>query len=601
MTSKTLSSKRNVPLGIFLWGLKKNSVLMIIGTVLALLASPGLLLAGYFHSLEEARLYSYVSSFDPELYNIAGEVLIALGAIGLVVLFTAMNQRHLHSKKASDLWNALPISHGSLLLSRALTVLVSTCIPVTASYIGKIAASLLMPALGVSWTNALYGYGFILLFIFICTGMATLFAVACGNTFDMIASLLVINGGWPAIVAIFESQASSLLTGYIPGSGFEQFFLLSPFARAVTRPFFQLSPVDAAVHYTLWGVFGLLMFVAAFLLCRVRKNECSGSSYAYSALPVACQCAVGICAGFILALIFTLGNLLVHGEAINLPFYLFFVIGTLLGAIIYGAIAFRGFKTVLRSLLIGGIVSVISLGTVTAMAFGGFGFETRLPAEKMIESVRLNASYLSGYADVTFTEPEEIHAVYELHRQIVADIQSGRYAPNEDADISYEMDRSVHYSYQIEYTLSAGHTMRRRYPLSEAEYGDALRQILSSKTYLNRTEPVLKAGDINFAEYNFSLSSENIPGSYLELTGAELKQLIAAYRQDLEAVTPDNYQFNADIMVQAYPVRGGQSEFSNDAFMRIKSNYSHCIAYLHESGLWERLEDSGGSGWYLED
>jgi hypothetical protein len=594
MTSKTLSAKRNVPLGIFLWGLKKNSVLMIIGTVLAFLASPGFLLAGYFRSVEENALYGYNSVFDPQPYSLAGEVLIALGAIGLVVLFTAMNQRHLHSKKAADLWGALPITHGGLVLTRALTVLVSTILPVTISYIGKIAVCLLIPELGLGWMSALYAYGFVLLFIFICTGMATLFAVVCGNTFDMIASLLVINGGWPAVVAIFTSQASELLTGYVAGSSFEQFFLLSPFARAVTHPFFDLNPMDAAVHYTLWGGFGLLMFAAAFLLCRVRKNECSGSSYAYTALPVACQCAVGICCGFVTALIFTLGNLSARDGGINLSFYCFFVIGTLLGVMIYGAIVSRGFKTVLRSLLTGGIVAAVSLGTVTAMAFGGFGFETRLPSEKLVESVRFNASYLSNYEDVVFTEPEDIHAVYALHSRIVEDIRNGDYGEDTDSHTSYDAlypeDSPSLYSYEITYTLSAGQTMARRYQLSESRYGEALRQILASDIYLEATEPVFHLGDSEFSSHSFELSGWS--GGYLELTRDEARQLAEAYRRDLEAVTPESYAFDEEYLVNAYPVGGGYSELSDGALMRIKSNYSESMAYLNESGILGRMDDA---------
>lgn len=273
MTSKTLSAKHNVPLNIFLWGLKKNSVLIIISTVLALLVSPGFLLTSYFRILEQKIQYGFSDRFNAESYSTAEEVLIAVGAIGLILLFTAMNQRHLHSKKASDLWNALPITHGGLLLTRALTVLISTAIPVTISYAAKTAALLLIPEIGLEWQVCLYGYGFLLLFILICTGMATLFAVICGNTFDMLASLVIVNVGWPAIVAIFNRQAIDLLTGYISGPDYEIYFLLSPFARAATHAFLPLSPMEAAVHYTLWGIFGLLMFAAAALLCQMRKKS----------------------------------------------------------------------------------------------------------------------------------------------------------------------------------------------------------------------------------------------------------------------------------------------------------------------------------------
>lgn len=276
------------------------------------------------------------------------------------------------------------------------------------------------------------------------------------------------------------------------------------------------------------------------------------------------------------------------------------MIGALLGAIIYGAIAARGFKTVLRSLLTGGMVSVIGLGTVTAMAFGGFGFETRLPSEKLIESVSFNASYFSNYQDITLTQPEDIHAVYELHSRVVEDIQNDQYNENlhTPENEMYVTDASPLYSYVIEYTLLSGHTMSRRYQLSEYRYETELRQILASENFLKASETVLNISDADFENRGFYLYDDG--NGYLEFTREETRQLAAAYRQDLETVTPENYDFDTYITVDVYSTRDDVSNLGNGTLMRIKSNYRHSIAYLSESGILKRLEESAGEYSYTD-
>ena len=252
----------------------------------------------------------------------------------------------------------------------------------------------------------------------------------------------------------------------------------------------------------------LLSLVAAFLLYRRRKSERSGDSYAYKFIYIVCAIIVGIVGAYLVGVLFSDGN-------INLIFWIFTVVGGLLAAVTFGAINDRGFKTVKKSLIIGGVSVVCLALTAPTLWSGFFGYSTRIPSAERVKSATVSFSWY----EIDFTDPD---LIFKLHSEIVQD------GANND-----------NYDYlDISYTLKNGKSFKRAFYVDYNDYIDALLEIYRS----DENKASIEKQFNSFSENNLAISlysDENtVDGLYL--TPAELTQLKEAYIKDISSATANS-------------------------------------------------------------
>ena len=238
---------------------------------------------------------------------------------------------------------------------------------------------------------------------------------------------------------------------------------------------------------------------------RRRKRKKSGVSYAYKFIYIVCALVVGIVGAYLVGVLFADGN-------INLIFWIFAVVGALLTAVTFGAINDRGFKTVKKSLIVGGCSVVCLAVTALTLWSGFFGYSTRIPSAERVKS----ASVSFGGSNVEFADPK---LVFKLHSEI--------------AENGAEAEEYEYIS--VSYELKNGGSFKRAFNVDLGDYIDTLLEIYKSD---ENKESIRKRFD-SFTENNLAISvysdEDSVEGLYL--TPAELTRLKEAYLNDISGAT----------------------------------------------------------------
>ena len=208
---------------------------------------------------------------------------------------------------------------------------------------------------------------------------------------------------------------------------------------------------------------------------------------------------------------YLVGVLFADGN-INLIFWIFAVVGALLTAVTFGAINDRGFKTVKKSLIVGGCSVVCLAVTALTLWSGFFGYSTRIPSAERVKS----ASVSFGGSNVEFADPK---LVFKLHSEI--------------AENGAEAEEYEYIS--VSYELKNGGSFKRAFNVDLGDYIDTLLEIYKSD---ENKESIRKRFD-SFTENNLAISvysdEDSVEGLYL--TPAELTRLKEAYLNDISGAT----------------------------------------------------------------
>ena len=572
MTSTVLSYRKNSALNIFTWTLRKNLPAICVSSIVVLLATLGTILPNYLQRSSE--LYTDYSYGGASRYStndfLPGMIITCLICAGLVVLFSAMNFNYLHSKKTGDMFHALPLKRNTLLLSRFFAAAVSASIPAIIGYGSYIILGLIIPPLNFT-PYVLMGLAVTVIFIFICTVFAAFFAVVCGSPFDMIVSMGVVNFGWTVVYFIFSTYCLSNLYGYggdnqsygifsaFLGSSLSNIF--SPFSVLITafisfNPFYEVytsafDPVQTGklLHIIYWVVGAAALMLVTLYLNKHRKNENAGLSFAYKIGVYIIQAICTIIGGFVVGMIFSLA------DAGSLTFHVFFVVGALLSAIIYGAVSARGFKTVLKSLIAGAVVTALSLTIFFGFANGGFGYETKQPRNPdSLQYVMFGTSGLDKHPyssePVKLTEKANIAAVYDLHKKIIENRNSVRARNVQNEVGGYFEDSGGTIWVSFEYPNG----LKRSYTILEGDYSEELKTI-ASKEYLRALQPVFSSS-FNIEDYkDRTISAQMYDTDGMSSSGDTISydnfvKIVDTFKEEFDKL--EDGEFNLDKSYQIY-------------------------------------------------
>lgn len=507
MTLKTSSRKINPFFNMVGFTVRKSIGIIIVLSILALLYCPGRYIKDF-----EANSYAYQNNFySMNLIDGFANFVVFFAGV-LAVGFNIINFGFLYKKSSSDVFHAFPLTRTELLLSRTAAGLLSALIPVMLCYIGYGFMAAFYSWMG-SIIQLLYYLFITILIMLLCSAFSLVFFVSAGSMFDFGVSFVGANVALIVVAYIFNNILSQTLLGYNGNAFSEIVYFISPIylcaggignANNIENGikgghiFFLVIAIVYTVAFTLFSI----------CLYNKRKAEKSGTAYAYKFMYLFCSLLAGICGGYLLGMLFD--------SDIGTPsFWIFFIIGALLTATVYGTVTNRGFKGISKSLVMGTLSIIITAIVTVVGVTGGLGYEKRIPETDEIKSVTIS---VFG-EDITFKNPEQIIA---LHSKIVNNKEKG-------SDIQ---------RVNIVYNLKGNKHLTRQY---RVDYNLALNEFLAIYQSDERLETIknnLSIANISTRSITF-YSLETDKYYTTELSEEEFNEFINAYWLDVKSSTTD--------------------------------------------------------------
>lgn len=520
MTLKTSSRNINPFWNMIGFTLRKNIGLIVVISIAALVYFPGSFIVDY----ENIYLSAHDNVNNYLLKNLG--VVVTLFSAIIAVLFNMLNFGFLYKKSSSDVFHAFPLTRSELLLSRFLSGIIATLIPVFICYT---AFGILM--LFNSWMGSFTGLFFYLLhtiiIILVCSSFSMIFVVCAGSAFDLGVSLIGGNLALLAVGWIIESILDETLIGFTGYRTSEIMYNLSPpnfcgvGLEAVDNILRNNFTKGANIEFLIRSIIYIAVFtVASVLLYNRRKAEKGGTAYAYKFMYLGCSLLAGICGGFVLGMIF-------DGNVTSIAFWFFAIIGCLLTSVIYGTVTDRGFKGVVKSIIMGSLSVVVLISVAVIGVTGGFGYTNRIPQAEKVKSVSV---HVFGET-IPFDNPQQVIA---LHKAIL-DTDATNY--DDYKEIVYDGDYTD-YKYTeteyitIDYELKNGKSMSRNFTVEAEKVMSQLLDIYKSDERLdmiNEHIDVVDAEEINlYFRYNEEYYS-------VDITDEETQEFLKAYWQDVQS------------------------------------------------------------------
>ncbi len=407
---------------VYQWALKKNVGMMALLALLLFLANPLILLIsmqGRQDSLEESvaegtLTRGQVATELSKAYSeLVGSALPAI-AIALVLLFCAILCvglfGYMQKRRSVDLFHALPVGRGPMLLGRWCAGLTVLFVPMV---LDSVFQSIIGAAYGVSVQNGTRP-PFIMLLWILLMGTAAftscVFLMVCtGTTLDAVLSALGVNIGYPLLILCGFSICAMMLPGFYEDAWKHPFIMtaFAPFAAAFTAVLQQHS-----FRFLLWWlVLTALMLAGSVFLYRRRKSEAAENNFAFP-LPK-------LIVRFLVTAVGGLGfGLFLSGTAgTGKGFLIGVLFGSVAAHVIVEAVYERGFKTLKRSFAWYGAFAAAFLVFYGLLCTGVFGYDTRIPNADEVESITVNSqNYWTG------TGSQEIFNQSSSHRWILSPI-----------------------------------------------------------------------------------------------------------------------------------------------------------------------------------
>lgn len=495
------------------------------------------------------------------IYTDASSILLPVMLIAVSILFSVQMFSYLHQKKATDLYHALPVRRGKLLLAHWAAGATLVSVPLVINYLIVIIAGVLYGfenfSLAASAADLIFHLCCALAIIAVCA----LVSVLTGTTFDNLAYACGALFGIPAILYLVLLCGQAFLLGFTFPDWADLIPLLSPAILPIYMQFSGASSVwaDPALWRTifaagvLWAAAGAaLLFLAAKLYAK-RKSELAGKTGYTNALTVSLKLAGAFAGGIAMMFLISTSQILRH----VFPRTLAAIFG---GAFVYcvlESITARGFKTLKKSLPFIGIGMALPALAVLITGTGGLGYETRIPAAEHVQSVEITSGDRYGFRrydldairkitaeedgaallrrgdlrtleSYTLSQPESLGQINSLHRGIV------RSSPKKGTET-----RGYYQFVSITYHMKNGMKVRRRYTAFPPEMLWAYQEVQALPEFKEQSHPIFSfdAQDIGGIAYFDLLSSKPVP---LTLNEDQTQALIEALRADMRGESVDD-------------------------------------------------------------
>ncbi len=525
--------------------------------------------------------------FAHALYTVAVRVAPAVCFV-YAILCAMMVWSYLFSPRAVGLMHALPIDRTCLFLTNALSGLAMLLIPyaTTGTLVCLIALCWGFLHIGAALETA----ALIILISLIFFGMATFCAMITGNAFAMPAFYLLLNFLFPALEMLVGSISQLFLVG-VTSQYMGTLECLSPLLMLYSGMDTYVedgaavllgAPVAAA-----YGLVGIALLAASFVIYRLRRSECAGDVVAFRWLRPVFRYGVA------LAFALTLGwflyeiiwdSLFQRGSYADfVPMAVCMAFTGVIGYYVASMLLEKSLRVFRRSWP--GVLTVCA-GVVIlcgCMRFDVLGMESRVPRQEDVAQVTV--SY--GGRDITADAGDAgiVSKVLALHKAVASDADYIR-----DRE-RYEANGYLH----LRYYDSDGDTLlyrSYRLPVSEERmetpgtYEYLLRQLLLdpqvmlSQVELPRGSQILEASVDDYGT-----------GSYANCSEQEAQAIYQAILQD--AGEGNLYGIETIRSGQGYPaavhiraiVDDGYDVDNQSIYLELAPTMTHTMDALLDAGL----------------
>ncbi len=551
-----------------------------------------------------------VYAYFPDMMTYNGFSIVAFTAyIFLMCLFvTSTMFSYMQNKRSVDLFHALPVTRGELMLANS-AVLLSyfwsaliygftaigitsfALLPVGVDYLLMVVTELLM------WMGML----FILHTI-------TVFAIInVGTVFDgVVFSLGLLSGPVGAYLMSFLVFGS-----YVYGFNTEPSFEVSMYLSPVLIMGDRLVDVGIGTNYSyvdganellagnltmfLWVLIAIALYFVTYYLYLRRHSEIAESVGNLGPLQILMRALGTFLAGIGIAMIF-LASLDVYDN--KTLFVVFVVLFSALSYCIGEFILVRKIAFTVRLLkhaaIAGVLMGVFGVVSVTGL----FGYETRLPSVDEIESVQLetymshsqSGASMDNYGGVApFTSPEVINAVLAIHEGYVSEREN--------------LDNRGYF--RVHYTLKNGDVVSRYYGSgTPSNYYEQLKILGGSDEIVQKQSALFIADDGRVESMELYSGMYTLKGddNSLYIDRDDYTKILDALRTDLLAV--DENSLSEPEMVLGsiwinYESKYYDEDFYTsmasvhtrvgDAHVNIRESFTNTIAVLKQLGYDEYL------------
>jgi len=467
MTQTALYSDKKLFLSLYKSALRRIRGMGIIYGLISLITLPMFFVIEAIEAQERMlQGYSYYNfSGMPEIYTNASVILdVAAVIAGKIIILVVVNS-FMHSKKAVDVFHALPVRRPQMLMANfaaVLTVLLGVqficygiVIAVNEVTIDQITLLIVYEMLRVALLTVL-----IAAITFFC-------CVCCNTSLDS----AIFTGAFLAIVPSYTVLICLLMEEYVTGfSGSGEVMYTALKFSPATMLYQVFSDGELTQGILLNTIYIAAIIAIMFISCRLytsRKSETAQSASTKSVLYQFILLAASVGGGAL----FGFGYQGIFGWGID-SITLVTVTSCIFTVVIYlvfNAIVSRNPKPTKRGLAGLGASLVLTVAFLFCISNGFFGYESRIPATEKIESVSINYAgdynevstaqintrgtlyyYYAGNSNVVFTDSDEIEMVKDIHKTIVDSIDK--------TGIECVYDNIL-----ITYTLANGREMVRMY------------------------------------------------------------------------------------------------------------------------------------------
>lgn len=441
MTSTTSSLNRISQFRrTYLWALKKNAGMAALLALLLFLANPLLLLIALpnaIRSLEDQMTAAQKAEELSRRYtDLVSNVAPPL-AVGIVLLFSAilciLLFGYLQKKRSVDLFHALPVGRGELLLGRWCAGLTVLLVPVLlnfaimgiigASYGVSVTADATPPFVQMLWVMLLGAASFTFcMFMMICAG----------TTLDAVLSALGINIGYPLLILCADWLAGMLVPGF-DGNVWQKSFAttaLAPFAAA-----FAAVLQKHSVWFLLWWiVMTALLLAGSVFLYRRRRSESAEDNFAFPLPKLVVRFLLTAVGGL------AFGLFLSGTSSSEKGFFVGVLFGSVATHIIVETIYSRGFQHLKKSFVGYAVFAVAFIAFYGILCTGLFGYDTRVPELSEVESLSIGPQnggngdgsqliFNSSYKQIaaltpTIRERRNLQTAIEAQQEIISQYRS---------------------------------------------------------------------------------------------------------------------------------------------------------------------------------
>jgi len=445
------------------------------------------------------------------------------------------------------------------------------------------------------------GLGITLLTTAFYLALFNLAAMLCGNVIMHIITSGFLTAAPIALLGSFVGLASLMLKGYSTPANFDKLM----FSTNPLIYFWQVGVKRGGYEGDTWALSAgaVIAFIVAIavmvtlgvLLYKKRQLERHGDSIVFKFMEIVFVSLITYGGMLIMALIVME---IAENSTISVGNEKIFNIGLAIGGVVCFILAKMAANKTIRvfnkgAVLHFGITVVVTLLLMLSFKIDIYGYETRIPNENDIVSVKLlqAGNFLPnapGYGAYVFTDAANIHAMRETHNVAIA---------NRNVN-----EEKYGCSVNLEYTLANGKTMRRYYTLSytvfKTEASVYAEQIYNTEEFKDQQSVLLAMKD---AQYTVTLSA-NIGNGYYSngnftLSSEEQAEFMQLADMDIRS-TPyelSNGGGNAPfVYIYAYVNPINAEQFGDTALrygreIVIEPHFTNTINWLIRHGYYEKL------------